>query len=183
MKTLDRKTLVIFVLGMLTFAFGAVLFTVFVNVKRPEPGMTIENRGEICFWLDEVGDMMASISPEGCFSTSCTHQVQKVGKAVVDKQDFELRFEALFVLAETSRFPLPCIDNCSGGGTIDFNLGMLEVGDYSVWLGDENIGKLLVLSGRPTPRQCLPEQTAEFVIQTELRIHGKGSSPSHFKIT
>jgi hypothetical protein len=157
MKVMNLKTIVVFVLGMLTFAVVAVLFSLFVNVKRPEPGMIIENRGQICFRLNDVGDMIASVSPEGCFSTSCTRQVQKVGTTIVDKRGFELRFDARFVLAETSRFPLPCIDNCFGGGTIDFNLGMLDVGDYSVWLGDENIGKLMVFSGLPTPRQCLPE--------------------------
>ena len=157
MKALNRKTVVVFVLGMLTFAVGAVLYTVFLNMRRPEPAMTIENRGEICFQVDNVGDMIASVSPKGCFPPGCTQQVQKVGKVVVDRWDFELNFETRFDLAETSRFPFPCSDSCSGGGTIVFNLDMLDVGDYSVWLGDENIGKLMVFSGRPTPRQCLPE--------------------------
>ncbi len=157
MKVMSRKTLIAFVLGMLTFAVGAVLYTVFLNMRRPQPVITIENRGQICFRIDDDGDMIASVSPEGCYSTSCTRQVQKVGKAIIDRQDFEIWVETSFVLAETSRFPLPCIDNCSGGGTIDFNLGMLDVGDYSVWLGDENFGQLMVFSGRPTPQQCLPE--------------------------
>lgn len=157
MKPLNHKTIIVFALGMLTFAIVAVLYSIFVNVRRPEPGIIIENRGQICFRLDDVGDMIASVSPEGCFSTSCTRQVQTVGKATINKRDFELRLETRFVLAETSRFPLPCIDNCFGGGTIDFNLGMLDVGDYSIWLGDENIGNLMVFSGLPTPRQCLPE--------------------------
>jgi hypothetical protein len=157
MKVVNRKTVVVFVLGMLTFAVGAVLYTVFLNPRRPQPVMTIENRGEICFQVDDIGDMIVSVSPEGCFSPGCTRQVQKVGKVVVDRWDFKLNFETSFVLAETSRFPFPCIDDCYGGGTIVFNLGMLDVGDYSVWLGDENIGKLMVFSGRPTPRQCLPE--------------------------
>jgi hypothetical protein len=157
MKYLNRKTIIVFALGMLTFAVGAVLYTVFLNVRRPEPGMIIENRGGICFRVDDAGDMIASVSPEGCFSTSCTRQVQKVGTTIVDRWNFELSFETRFVLAETSRFPLPCIDNCFGGGTLVFNLGMLDVGDYSVWLGDENIGKLMVFSGLPTPHQCLPE--------------------------
>jgi hypothetical protein len=157
MRTVNRKTVVVFVLGMLTFAVGAVLFTVFLNPRRPEPPMVIENRGEICFQVDDDGDMIAAVSPEGCFSPGCTRQIQTVGKAVVDRWDFELSFETRFLLAETSRFPFPCIDECSGGGTIVFNLGMLDVGDYSVWLGDENIGKLMVFSGLPTPRQCLPK--------------------------
>jgi hypothetical protein len=157
MKFLDRKSILFFALGMLTLGVIIVLYSVFFNVKTPEPGMTVENRGEICFRVDENGDMIASISPEGCFSTTCTRQVQKVGKVTIDHRDFELRFETRFVMAETSRFPLPCIDNCSGGGMIDFNLGMLEVGDYLVWHGEERVGKLMVFSGLPTPQQCFPE--------------------------
>ena len=157
MKPLNRKTILVFILGMLIFAVGAVLYTVFLNPRRPEPPIIVENLGEICFWVDDVGDMIASVSPEGCFSPGCTQQVQKVGRVVVDRWNFELHFETRFVLAETSRFPFPCIDECVGGGTINLHLGMLDVGDYSVRLGDENIGKLMVFSGLPTPRQCLPE--------------------------
>ena len=126
-------------------------------MKKPEPGVTIENRGEICFKAGDNGNMTASVSPEGCFSTTCTRQVQKVGIVTMDQGDFELKFETRFVLAEASRFPLPCIDNCVGGGTIDFDLGMLEVGDYSVWHGEERVGTLMVFSGLPTPWQCFPE--------------------------
>jgi hypothetical protein len=152
-----RKNFVAFILGMLTLAVLALVYSTFVKLKKPDPGMTLENRGEICFRVDDQGGMLASVSPEGCFSTTCTRQVQKVGKVIIDHQHFELRFETRFVLAEASRFPLPCIDNCSGGGTIDFNLGMLEVGDYSVWHGEERVGTLMVFSGLPTPRQCFPK--------------------------
>jgi hypothetical protein len=156
MKFLKRKNIICFVIGMLTFGVAVILYSIFIGVKTPEPGVTVENQGEICFWVDENGDMIASVSPEGCFSTTCTRQVQKVGKAVIDDRDFGLRFETRFVLAEASRFPLPCTDNCSGGGRIDFDLGLLEVGDYLVWHGEEKIGTLMVFSGLPTPKQCFP---------------------------
>lgn len=183
MKAVNRKTVIVFVLGMLTFAVGAVLYTVFLNPRRPEPPITVENRGEICFWIDDEGDMIASVSPEGCFSPGCTHQAQKVGRVIVDKWNFKLSFETTFVLTETSRFPFPCIDDCSGGGTINFNLGMLDVGDYSVWLGNENIGKLMVFSGLPTPRQCLPEQPIGCVIRTGLRTLRRRSSCAQLSTT
>jgi hypothetical protein len=158
MKFLKRKNIICFVVGMLTFGVVAILYSIFIGVKTPEPGIIVENRGEICFRVDENGNMIASVSPEGCFSTTCTRQVQQVGKVVIDDRDFELRFETRFVLAEASRFPLPCIDNCSGGGRIDFNLGMLEVGDYFVWHGEERVGKLMVFSGLPTPQQCFSKE-------------------------
>jgi hypothetical protein len=76
---------------------------------------------------------------------------------MVDRRGFEIRIETRFLLAETSRFPLPCVENCMGGGRIDFNLGVLEVGDHDLWHGDEFLGKLKVFSGLPTPRQCFQE--------------------------
>lgn len=123
---------------------------------RPEPGSVIDNKGEICFRTDEAGHMRASISPEGCYSTNCTRQVQKVGSVVLDRRNFEIRFDAHFTLAEEKSFLIPCIDNCLGGGTIDFDLGILDVGLYSVWLGDRTIGELSVTSGLPPRDQCLP---------------------------
>lgn len=130
MKLLERKGITGFVLGMLTFGVIVVLYSIISGMKGPDPGIIVENQGEICFRVEEDGDMIASVSPGGCFSTTCTRQVQQVGKVMIDHHDFELKFETRFVLAETSRFPLPCIHNCSGGGMIDFNLGLMEVGDY-----------------------------------------------------
>ena len=153
-KHLNRKNIGIFVLGMLVFGIGMLLYSVFVGLKRPEPGLSVVNRGEICFRIDEQGDMLASVVPDGCYSTTCTRQVQQVGKVMLDRRGFEIKFETRFVLAETSRFPFPCIENCAGGGRIDFNLGMLDVGDYSLWHGEEEVGELMIFSGRPTPPQC-----------------------------
>ena len=157
MKSVNRKHVIVFMLGMLTFAIFMLVYSLFGKARRPEPLLVVENHGEICFQVDDHGDMIASVSPEGCFSTSCTRQVQTTGKVMVDRRDFEIRFETRFMLAETSRFPFPCIENCMGGGTIDFNLGVLEVGDHLLWLGDVSLGKLKVFSGLPTPRQCFPE--------------------------
>jgi hypothetical protein len=157
MKRLNFRNIGVFMLGMLVFAIGSLFYSTFIDVKRPESAIVVENRGEMCFQIDDQGNMMASVKPEGCFSTTCTRPVQQVGKVMVDRRDFKIRFETRFVLAETSRFPLPCIENCAGGGRLDFNLGVLEVGDHSLWHGGIGIGKLKVFSGLPTPRQCFPE--------------------------
>lgn len=58
------------------------------------------------------------------------------------------------MLEETSRFPLPCIENCAGGGSVRFDLGELAVGDYEVRFRDEKVGDLMIFSGKPTPQQC-----------------------------
>jgi hypothetical protein len=46
------------------------------------------------------------------------------------------------------------MENCSGGGTVNFELGQMNVGQYQVWYGDEIVGEFNVYSGLPTPRQC-----------------------------
>lgn len=104
--------------------------------------------------------MQAAVSPFGCYSTTCTRQVSQAGSAVIDQDQFQIHIESKFVLADASRFPLPCTENCSGGGTVNFDLGELQVGQYEVWYGDDIAGELNVYSGLPTPRQCI-ENPAE----------------------
>jgi hypothetical protein len=98
--------------------------------------------------------MQASVSPKGCYSTTCTRQVSQTGSAVLDQDSFQIHIDSRFILAETSRWPLLCMENCSGGGTVNFELGQMNVGQYQVWYGDEIVGEFNVYSGLPTPRQC-----------------------------
>jgi hypothetical protein len=151
--------ILVFLLGMMTFAFGYFIVSTFFIVERPTPGGIIEDWGRICFWPDE-GGIYAAVSPKGCYSTSCTRPTLQVGTAIVDRQDNIIQLETRFVLVETSRFPLPCAENCAGGGTVQFNLGSLLPNAYEVWFRNEKVGELMVYSGRPTPRQCF-ENTSE----------------------
>ena len=155
MRQTGWKFIPVFFLGMLTLAVIYLLFNVFGDFRRPAPQGIVEDYKSICFWYDDRGSMQASVSPKGCYSTTCTRQVSQAGSAVIDQDSFQIRLEARFVLGETSRFPLPCTENCSGGGTVIFNLGPLQVGQYEVWFGDEKAGEFNVYSGLPTPRQCM----------------------------
>jgi len=155
MRQAGWKFITVFFLGMLTLAVIYLLINVFGGFRRPAPQGIVEDYDSICFWYDDQGSMQASISPAGCYSTTCTRQVSQVGSAVIDQDNFQIRLEARFVLGETSRFPLPCTENCSGGGTVILNLGPLQVGQYEVFYGDELAGELNVFSGLPTPRQCI----------------------------
>lgn len=147
------KSIIIFILGMLTFAIGSFVFSTFILVERPRNGGIIEDWERICFWPDE-GGVYAAISPKGCFSTTCTKPILQSGTAIVNVQKNEIQLESRFVLVETSRFPLPCTDNCAGGGTVQFNLGDLIPNNYDVWFRDEKVGELKIFSGIPTPQQC-----------------------------
>ncbi|UCD98777.1 MAG: hypothetical protein JSV42_17820 [Chloroflexota bacterium] len=158
MKRFPWKSFGIFLLGMLTLAVGLISVNVFFGLRRPTPEGIIEDWGSICFWYSDDGSMRSSISPRGCFSTTCTRQISQVGTALIEQDAFKIHLDSTFVLAETSRFPLPCTENCSGGGSIDFNLGVLQVGKYDVWFEDEPVGNLNIFSGLPTPRQCFDNQ-------------------------
>jgi hypothetical protein len=155
MKKISWKNILVFFLGMLVFAVGSFFVRTFIFVRRPSPPVgIIEDWKQICFWPD-AGGVYAAVSPKGCFSSTCTRPTYQMGTAIVDVKDYKIQLETRFVLVETSRFPLPCIDNCAGGGTVQFNLGPLIPNDYEVWFRDEKVGKLAVYSGRVTPRQCI----------------------------
>jgi hypothetical protein len=147
------RSIIVFLLGMLTFAIGYFLVSTFVFVERPTKDGIIEDWGRICFW-SHAGSLYADVSPKGCYSTSCTFPKWKEGTAIVDIQARKIQLETRFALVKTSRFPLPCIDNCEGGGIVQFKFDPLIPNDYGVWFGDEKVGDLMIFSGRPTPRQC-----------------------------
>lgn len=153
MARFREKNIFTFTLGMLTFAVGYFIATTFIFVERPTPEGIIEDWGQICFWPDEDG-LYAAVSPKGCFSTTCTAPKLQVGTAIIDTQNNQIKLETRFVLANTSRFPLPCTDNCSGGGSVQFKLDQLIPNEYEVWFRNEKVADIQVYSGRPTPRQC-----------------------------
>ena len=148
------RLILVFIFGMLTFAVGYFIVSTFIIVERPTMDGIISDWEQICFWPD-VDGITAAVSPKGCYLTSCTRPMLQAGTAIVDVYNHRIELETRFVLVEASRFPLPCIENCAGGGTIQFNLGSLIPNDYEVWFRDEKVGKLMVFSGRETPHQCV----------------------------
>jgi hypothetical protein len=80
--------------------------------------------------------------------------VQKTGKLLIDQENRSIHFEASWVLSETSGFPFGCSDDCMGGGTLDFYLDEIEVGDWTVFFGDDEIGSVIIPSGRLIEHQC-----------------------------
>ncbi len=153
MTRFKGKTIFVFVLGMVTFAVGYFIVKPFVIVERPTINGLIQDWERICFWLDD-GSLYADVSPKGCYSTTCTAPKLQAGTAIVDVQNLKIRLEARFILEKTSRFPLPCTENCAGGGTVQFKLDQLIPNDYEILYRDEKVGTLNIFSGRPTPRQC-----------------------------
>jgi hypothetical protein len=153
MKYQKLKNILIFILGMVTFAVGSFIITTFVFVRRPTPPDIVDDYEQICFWSD-VNGINAAVSPKGCYSTTCTRQMYQAGTAMIDTQAYKIQLETQFKLVATSRFLLPCIENCAGGGRVQFDLGHLIPNRYDVWFRDRKVGVLDVFSGLPTPHQC-----------------------------
>jgi hypothetical protein len=153
MTSKSGNKIIVFILGMLTFAVGSWALSTFILAEPPSQEGTIADWGQICFWQDQDG-IYGSISPKGCYSSACTRIVQQAGTAVVDFDRQTIALTARFVLAKTSRFPLPCSDDCLGGGVIQFRIDSLIPNDYDVWFGGQRLGQVKIFSGRPTPRQC-----------------------------
>lgn len=153
MKYLKLKNILTFILVMVTFAVGHFIVSTFIFVERPTPVGVIYDYERICFWPD-VDGITAAVSPRGCYSTTCTSPRLQAGTAIVDVHEYQIQLETRFVLVEGTRFPLPCTENCAGGGTVQFNLGHLIPNKYEVWFRDEKVGDLDIFSGLPTPRQC-----------------------------
>jgi hypothetical protein len=152
MARLKGRTIIVFILGMLTFAIGSWFLSTFIFVERPVKDGIIEDWDQICFRQDQDGITVA-ISPQGCYSTSCTSAKLQTSSAVIDLQNQKIQLDARFVLVKTSRFPLPCIENCLGGD-VQFKLDCLVPNDYEVWFRGVKVGQVKIFSGRPTPRQC-----------------------------
>lgn len=147
------KIIFVFILGMLTFAVGSFVVSTFIFVERPTKDGIIEDWEQICFWPDE-GGIYATVSPKGCYSSTCTNTKLQAGTATVDVRDYSIQLETRFVLVEASPFPIPCVEDCAGGGVVQFNLGNLIPSDYEVGFRGNKVGVLKIYSGRPTPRQC-----------------------------
>ena len=152
MARLKGRNIIAFILGMLTFAIGSWFFSIFILVERPVKNGIIEDWDQICFRQDQDGITVA-ISPQGCYSTSCTRAKLQTSSAVIDLQNQKIQLDARFVLVKSSRFPLPCIENCLGGN-VQFKLGRLVPNDYEVWFRGVKVGQVKIFSGRPTPQQC-----------------------------
>lgn len=155
MKYLNLKNLLIFMLGMVTFAVGSFIISRFIFVERPlrSGSGAIDDYERICFWSD-VDGIIAAVSPKGCFSTTCTRPKYQVGTAIIDTQEYKIQLKTQFILVEASRFPLPCTENCAGGSTVQFHLGHLIPNRYEVWFRDQKVGELDIFSGLPTLNQC-----------------------------
>jgi hypothetical protein len=103
----------------------------------------IENKGTIYFDnFENSTELRAHVSPEGCFGSSCTLPIEQSGHVKVDAQRRALHFESRFVLRQD--LTGGCTQDCGGGGSVAFDIGDVEPGIYTVWLGSKRLGQLQV---------------------------------------
>lgn len=122
---------------------------------KPEPGSIVDEIGEVCFFQELGQPWHAQVRTKGCYSYRCTKPIQRAGSLILDRENQSMHFEASWILDETSGFPFGCTEDCMGGGTVDFYLKDLEVGEWAVFLGEEKIGNVIVPSGVMIERQCV----------------------------
>jgi hypothetical protein len=147
------KTLFTFALGMLTFALIAFIVKISFFTPRPEKARGIEDWEQICLW-QEQDDIYLTVSPKGCYSTTCTQIKHQTGTAVLNSEKREIHLAAQSILLETSSFPFPCAKNCFGGGWVQFKFDHLIPGNYTLWFLDQKVGKVDLFLENPTPHQC-----------------------------
>jgi hypothetical protein len=124
--------------------------------SRPEEGIVVRERASVCFRQSPEAHILASVMPSDCYSMRCASPYRMSGTAVLDQRAFQIDFETTFKLRETKPFLVGCGPDCSGGGYLEFDLGVLEVGLYDVNLWSTYLGDLSVTSGLPWQDQCLP---------------------------
>lgn len=110
----------------------------------------VENEGTIHFDNRQNStELIALVQPEGCFSSSATQPLEQSGTVRVDTRQLTLRFETRFVLRRSLEGGTL---DCGGGGYIEFYIGDVEPGVYTIWLGSRRLGQLKVppdLSSQP----------------------------------
>lgn len=107
----------------------------------PPDARVIDNQGQICFKeIDKSTVVQGYFRPKGCFSSSCTRTLEQSLTTRVDPARFRIEFDARFALASTG--DELCTDDCGGAGTALFDIGDVDSGVYSVWLGSDSLGVL-----------------------------------------
>ncbi len=114
-----------------------------VSYKEGDP-IVVENRGQICFEESDSVEVSGHFKPQGCFSSSCTQPIEQFVYVKLDNVQNVIQFETRFVLID----PLAhienhvCTEDCDGAGRIEFEIGAVDQGVYTIRLGENNLGEI-----------------------------------------
>jgi len=129
----------------------------------------IEDEGIVCFRpFDNTVEVRGYYRPSGCFSSSCTRPIEESLTVRVDTDASRIQFDTCFVLAQPyDPVVHGCTQDCGGAGSIQFEIGDVEPGTYSVWIGREKLGEIDVPSRVPSGRDiCLESKRGQMVMPT-----------------
>jgi hypothetical protein len=116
----------------------------------------VEDLGEVCFttppgYLNVTG----RFRPRGCYSSSGSRPLEQTLSVKVDPDRFRIEFRTSFLIEITPARSFT--QDCEGGGMMSFEIGDVEQGVYSIWIGDKRVGKLAVPFAGATDQLCLGE--------------------------
>jgi hypothetical protein len=124
----------------------------------------IEDEGVVCFSpFDNTVEVRGYYAPSGCFSSSCTRPIEESLTVRVDTDASRIQFDTRFVLTQPyDPVVHGCTLDCDGAGSIQFEIGDIERGTYSVWIGREKLGEIDVPSRVPSGRDiCLESKQGQ----------------------
>jgi hypothetical protein len=118
---------------------------------------TIENEGVLCFnEYENSSTVEGNFSPRGCFSSSCYELVEKSLNIQVDEGKNQIRFHTKVSINDFSKRNGICTTDCGGAGQIPFILTNVPRGNYTIWLGENQIGEFSnTLKKVSKPTTCL----------------------------
>ncbi len=121
----------------------------------------IEDEGEVCIQPHGEFAITAIIYPKGCFSSSCTVVLEKSGDMKVDQGNRTIRFHSRFVgtydMGDKSTIRV-CSGDCGGLRSVTCELTYLSQGTYTIFLGDKELGQLMVPIRIPEQGKCFGER-------------------------
>lgn len=114
-------------------------------LPRPPYRVVVDNQGGVCAYANTPNEFKFTISTghAACLSSSCTKINEKKGDIQINADRFEIRLTALFD-TEMHMDGRVCTEDCGGAGQIKLDSVTLTDGHYSIWLGDNFLGRLIV---------------------------------------
>jgi hypothetical protein len=124
---------------LLSFALILLFCSQVPSQVYPPGAWTIDNQGQVCFKeIDNSTAVQGYFRPKGCFSSSCTRTLEQSLTTRVDPVRFRIELDARFVLVPYGNGL--CTHDCNGAGTVQFDIGDVDSGVYSIWLGSDSLG-------------------------------------------
>jgi hypothetical protein len=118
----------------------------------------LEDRGQVCFRDGGLNStaVLGTFRPAGCYSSSASRPLEQSLSVKLDADRFRIEFHTSF-LVETILDVIHTTD-CGGAGEMSFEIGDVEPGVYSIWIGNKRVGELTLPSTGGAGNLCFGEE-------------------------